>query len=335
MKLTTLFFSFALLLICISSDCLAQTTGSFSSAPVGVQVHGQIRQTNGKPPAERIVVNLESVNGGNITQTITDSSGKFEFAGLQPTVYIVHVRVAGYREVQRQVDLQTSNSEYVLLQLIPTAPSASVNGTPGVVNANLPEDAQKEFEEGRKALLEEKQTQSGVAHLEKAASLAPNFFDAQFLLGTAYADLRQMEKAESAFRRALEIKPQSAAARFALGEVYRQEKKYKDAEQMLLAGLKIEETSAQGHLSLGRVYWEENDLPQAGRQVGRALQLKPDLAEGHLLAGNILLRARQPENALTEFNEYLRLAPNGEYADQARQIAQKIQNALANKKKSS
>jgi hypothetical protein len=44
------------------------------------------------------------------------------------------------------------------------------------------------------------------------------------------------------------------------------------------------------------------------------------------------LRARQPENALVEFEEYLRLAPNGEFAAQTRDIIQKIRQALVNKK---
>jgi lipoprotein NlpI len=71
---------------------------------------------------------------------------------------------------------------------------------------------------------------------------------------------------------------------------------------------------------------------KAGPHVGRALQLKPDLAEGHLLAGNILLKARQPENALTEFNEYLRLAPKGEFAVETRGLAEKIKRVLDAKK---
>jgi predicted TPR repeat methyltransferase len=71
---------------------------------------------------------------------------------------------------------------------------------------------------------------------------------------------------------------------------------------------------------------------QAGPHVGRALQLKPDLAEGYLLGGDILLRARQPENALVEYEEYLRLAPEGKFAPQARERVAKIKKALADKK---
>ena len=68
-------------------------------------------------------------------------------------------------------------------------------------------------------------------------------------------------------------------------------------------------------------------------QVGTALRLKSDLAEAYLLSGNLLLRARKPDEALAHFEEYLRLAPHGEYAKQARQAADKIRRALAASKR--
>jgi len=72
---------------------------------------------------------------------------------------------------------------------------------------------------------------------------------------------------------------------------------------------------------------------KAGRSVGRTLQLKPDFAEAHLLAGNVLLRLGQNQRAQLEYEEYLRLAPKGEYAAEARELVQKLQKmAAANKK---
>ena len=60
-------------------------------------------------------------------------------------------------------------------------------------------------------------------------------------------------------------------------------------------------------------------VTKAGAPVGMTLQLKPDLAgKLYLLAGNILLRVNQPERALVEYREYLRLAPKGEFVPQVR-----------------
>jgi len=47
-------------------------------------------------------------------------------------------------------------------------------------------------------------------------------------------------------------------------------------------------------------------------------------AGAHLLKGNLLLRAGRAADALTAFNEYLRLEPNGAFATQTRALVEKI-----------
>jgi tetratricopeptide (TPR) repeat protein len=308
-----------------------------SNAPISAEVHGQVRLAHGGSSAEEVLVRLETFSGGLVGEVRTDRLGKFRFSGLVPNQYIVSVRAPGYKDTQQQVDLQTTTSEYVQLQLVPDKPlpSNAEAGSTKLINANVPAEARKEFEKSEAALSagETKQNlEEAVRHLDKAVSLFPNFFEAQLELGTLYMDMQQWEKAEQALHRAIEINSKSSNARFALGEVYRRQKNYAEAEISLQEGLKLDDKSSLGHFTLGRVYWDKGDLAKAGPQVGRALQLKPDYAEAHLLAGNILLRARQPENALTEFEEYLRLAPNGEFASQARELANKIKRALDTRK---
>ena len=55
-----------------------------------------------------------------------------------------------------------------------------------------------------------------------------------------------------------------------------------------------------------------------------------DFAEAHLLAGNILLRLGQHQRARIEYEEYFRLAPKGEYVDEARELLLKLQKMPAN-----
>lgn len=305
-----------------------------SARPNVVQVHGQVRLASGGGPAFNVIVRLESFRGGVNGETRTDRTGRFRFSGLTPGLYAVSVRVPGFKDVRHQVDLQTITSDYVQLQLVAdkSATTAPAVG-PGLFDAKVPAEAQKEFEKGRAAALDDKQVEKGLPYLERAVAIYPNFLEAQLLLGTAYLEMKQWDKAESALRRAIQINAKSTTAYFTLGEVYRRQKKYDEAEKALQDGLKLDDKSWQGYFEMGRVYWDMGNVAKAGPQVGRALQLKPDLAEGHLLAGNILLRARQPENALVEFEEYLRLAPKGEFAGQTRTLVQKVKQALAEKKK--
>ncbi len=331
MRQPTLCIFAVIILVILAPAGWAQRDGPISSA----EVHGQVRYAVGGAPAERILVRVERYGGGLAGQALTDRNGAFRFPGLEREQYTVTVRAPGFREAQQQINLKTSTSEYVVLQLTPDrdASERAVPAlAPGVIDANTPLEAQKEFTLGRKALLEDKKIDEAHRHLEKAIRLYPNYLEAQLLLGAAFIETRDWRKAEVALRRAIEINSRAAQSYFALGEVYRQQERYREAEKVLLDGLKLDDRAWQGQFTLGRVYFALNEVAKAGESAGRALQIKPDLAEGYLLAGNILLRARKPENALPMFEEYLRLAPKGESAPETREIVTKIKRALSEKK---
>jgi hypothetical protein len=55
----------------------------------------------------------------------------------------------------------------------------------------------------------------------------------------------------------------------------------------------------------------------------------PDLAAAHVLLGNIRMKLRDAPGALHEYQEYLRIEPQGAMAAQVRELVEKIQNALA------
>jgi Flp pilus assembly protein TadD len=323
----------AIFLSLAASPALAQTGQRGPALPA--QVHGQVRYAHGGSPAFNILVQIEKSSGGVVAQEMTDHSGIFTFTNLTREQFYVKIHTPGYKDVQQWVELNTSLNQYLILTLEPdgTSTASSTGNTTGVVAANVPFKAQEEFKVGSAAVLDKEKLSEGITHLEKAVQISPNFFEAYQMLGAAYMDNHQLDKAEIALRRAMEINPKKAEPYFALGEVYRQQKKYAEAEKTLLAGLKIDDSSWRGHLVLGQVYWDMGKIVQAGPHVGKALQIKPDLAEGHLLGGNILLRARQAENALVEFEEYLRLEPHGRYASQTREMIAKIEKALAEKKK--
>ena len=65
-------------------------------------------------------------------------------------------------------------------------------------------------------------------------------------------------------------------------------------------------------------------LEKAYAEVNHALKLNFDLAGAHLLKGNLLLRVPRTADAVTEFNTYLRLEPNGPFAAQTRALIEKI-----------
>ena len=324
---------------------LAQESRS-QPATLSGQITGQVRYVEGNRPAVNILVSCDGSTQGNCGQVMTDQSGRFSFTGLAPTQFVITVRAPGYIEQKQHVELLTSPSAYLQFQL--RSDGSAGPAAPGsvIVDANVPAAAKKEFDlatslssNAKKENLEE-----AVRHLEKAVAIYPKFVEAQLRLGTTYMDSQQWDKAEQALRRTIEIDPKATNAYFALGEVYRRQKKYAEAEKNLLTGLAIETRSAHAHLTLGRVYWDQAaglkdeaqwrpPLEKAYQEVKQALELDPNLAAAHLLKGNLYFRVRRAEDALKEFEEYLRLDPNGEFAAPTRELVEKIKKALAAEKK--
>ncbi len=322
----------ALLLVTLSGFVFGQRTSAGTpTTPIRASISGVVRSSDNGAPIEFVNVSLESNVGGVVNQVRTDRSGKFRFDNLAQGAFRISIHHVGFVEVQRYVDLTTTTTEYLQIQLV-AEKSDSLPVRNQTINANVSPDAQQEIEKGRTALVDEKNLQSSITHLEKAVSLAPQYAEAHLLLGTAYTSNKQLDKAEREFHKTVEIDSKAATAYFALGDVYRQQQKYAEAEKVLQDGLKLDPKSPLGHLTLGQVYFAKNDVTKAGPEVGQALQLKPDYAEAYLLAGNLFLRARNAASALQMYEQYLRLEPKGQHASQAREMVEKIKKALAEKK---
>lgn len=291
------------------------------------EVSGQVNVAGANDPVRNIPVRLERFSGGLADQISTDTRGRFRFTNLQRGYYKVIINAPGFGPAQQEADLTLLSKAYLVFAITRTDFSNTAN--PGasldVIDARIPPDARTEFVRGR-AALSKKSEQDAIAHFQRALLIYPEFFEAQLLLATALMDLREWQKAETALLRALQIKSEDATALFALGEIYWREKRYDEAEHSLLDGLKLEEKNWHGNFTLARLYWDKGDAMKAGPFIGRTLQLKPDFAEAHLLAGNILLRLNQHQRAQVEYEEYLRLAPKGEYAAEARDLLQKLRN---------
>ena len=316
-----------------------------SPQPATVEIHGQVRLVEGGAPAANVLVRLESYDGGgSISEAFTDRLGKFRFTSLAPAMYSVRVHQPGYRDTEQNVDMTTQTSGLVLLQIALDAPAGSSASATGTINATVPAAAQKEFDKGVAALTEggKEKTAFAARCFEKAIGIAPKFVEARLKLGTVYMDLGEWDKAEKELSATLAEEPRAFNALFALGEVYLRQNKLADAEKSIVSGLAIQSQSDLGHFNLARVYWEQarviKDTTEARPvlekcygELKHALSLNPNLGGAHLLKGNLLLRASRATDAISEFDEYLRLEPNGAFAPETRALVERIRKATAGK----
>ncbi|HZE71202.1 MAG TPA: tetratricopeptide repeat protein [Pyrinomonadaceae bacterium] len=326
---------FSAQLILAGSVLAQRDRDTYGVGPQSLEVSGQVRIAVSGESAQDVPVRLERFSGGLVDQMSTDNHGKFRFSNLQRGYYKVIINAYGFRPAQQDADLQVLLRAFLVFELIrdnPATLSGDVIILNDVIDARAPPDARAAFSRGRMALAA-RNLDEAILHLQRAVSIYSGFFEAQLLLGTAYMDKREWKSAEDALRNALKIKPGDSTVLIALGEVCWRQKLYDDAEKFLLEGIKADEKSWHGNFTLGRLYWDQGQIAKAGPPIGKTLQLRPGFAEAHLLAGNILLHFNQQERALIEYQEYLKLAPKGEFANQARELVQKLSKAITEARK--
>jgi tetratricopeptide (TPR) repeat protein len=322
------FFRISFMLFALSAAAYAQRETDPSLPGTSFEVSGQVRAASGQTTLSNVVVKIERFSGGVVDQVATDGTGRFRFSRLASGQYVVSATAEGYAARTQQLDInRLIPRQYIILQLQPVEATFRGERRGGLLDASVPEKAREELEKGTRAL-RAKKAEEAITHLETAARLAPGFFEAHTTLAEAHMQAQHWEQAERELRRALEIKPKTTSTLITLGEVYRKWKKYAEAERTLIEALKLDRGSWQGHFTLGRVYYESGEYAKAAPHVGQSLAINPDYPEGHLLAGNIFMRLSMPQNALIEYEEYLRLAPDGEFSKQTAENVAKLKKAL-------
>ena len=326
---TRCLFILVWLLTLLASTALAQNDMDPSLPGSSFEITGQVTSTDGRKLVQFVEVRLQK-GGSLVDQRTTDSTGRFRFSRLMPGQYMISASSPGFKVAPQQVDISRFIPRvHLLLQLVPEGDTfvRPKSTSPKVVNANVPEKARNEYEKGRVALTNQKLDEA-IVRLESAITFYHDYYEAYVLLGTAYMDQSNWDKAQIVLRRALEISPTAVEPMVSLGEVYRRQKKYDDGEKLLQQALKLDDQSWLGHYTLGRIYWEKNDLVNAGKQIGATIQLQPDFPDSRAMAGNIFVKARLPENAIIEYEEYLRLAPKGQFAVEIRELVNKLKSMV-------
>ncbi len=318
--------------LAVPSSLQAQKTGG-GGRPSGGVIDVQVRYPNGAPGPRGIHVRLEAAEGGPAGDCVTVDGGKCQFNLASSGVYMVRMSERGFKEVIVRVELIGMSRGYATLELKPIpgeappeTPKQEIGDTVSLLDLSIPENARQEFEKGQGALKENK-LDDGVAHLRKAIKLYDAFPQAYALLGTAYLGKGNWKDAQVALRKANELDPKFPDAYLELGAVFNQTKEYPQAETALLKGLELNPEAAGGHYELAKTYWALGRWQDAAPHARKAVAGMPDLAPAHALLGNVMLRESNAQGALHEYQEYLRLDPNGSMAPGVRQMIEKIQKA--------
>lgn len=315
-----------LLLTLIPVSDLAQR-GANERSGTGNIIRVQVRMPGGRAASQGIMVLLEEQGGGVVAQAQTDSLGKCTFNPPNPAVYRVTVKQVGYSEIQAEADLTTQKSAFLMMELKPLPGHEPPPPPGGMISVNVSDKAVKEFKQGETRLLKDQDIEGSIRHLKKAIGISKDFTDAYVMLGFAYLAQKNPAQAKPVLEKALKLDPKSWMAHVELGAAYNLEKRYPDAERELQAGLALNDNAAVGHYELAKTYWVTNRWQDAEPHAAKAVELAPDLAAAHVLLGNVMIRKQDFAGAKHEFEEYLRIEPNGPMAAASKDMIAKLNKA--------
>ena len=181
---------------------------------------------------------------------------------------------------------------------------------------------------GQELLFKKHDARASLDEFKRAAKLDPWYGQAYMLLGLAQMQLQQWSDAQWSFEEATKVEPGNAKAYLGAGSALNEQQKFAEAQKALQHSLEIRPDSAEAHYELARSLWGMGKWQAAEPHVRQAIELNKDYAGPHALMGNIYLQREDPEAALAEFEECLRLDPEGSLAPSAKGIIAQIRKAL-------
>ena len=292
----------------LATPAAAQSTG---------MVKGKVVDAKGEAVegAKVVIEFAEGMNRKN--ETKTNKKGEFIQIGLFPGNYKVTASKEGVGAQMYEVRVRIGAAAEVNFQL---SPQAGMSEEDKKKTAAL----QGALTTGE-TLLKEGKHDEAIAKFNEAIGLLPACHVCYYYIGMANAQKQQYGDAEAAYKKAIEVKPDFAEAYNALAGVYNTQKKYDEA---LAASAKAAELAGAGGgggnaaaiYNQGVSLWNAQKFAEAKAQFEKAVAIDPNMADAWYQLGMANLNTGDMPGAVTAFEGYLKAAPNGPKAAEAKSI---------------
>jgi tetratricopeptide (TPR) repeat protein len=150
-------------------------------------------------------------------------------------------------------------------------------------------------------------------------------------IGEAHLHLLQLDKAEAAFLKAIEQDPKLRDPYTQLASLYNGQRKFDEAAKMSAKANELGGAAgagggdAQSIFNAGIINWNAGKYPEARDEFAKAVKLDPKFANAQYYLGMAIFNLASSNKATmadakAPFQEYLKLAPTGEFAEVAKAI---------------
>ena len=307
-------------------------TGAQSPSNGAGSLSGTVFLDAGNRPASQVMVNLRSDSQQIFRSVLTDYEGHFEVAGLPEGAYEIVVEEQGCEPARVTAKIGGALAKVALALHLKTYRPPQPQGEPYSVSVRqlkMPAKARAEYQKGLGSFAKNDLSES-LLHLSKATEVFPEYFEAFYQMGVAQMKLGQLGKAAEAFQKSIDL----SAGRFALpllgmGYTSYLEGKFSEAEPVLRRGLQLDENLLDAYFYLGMTLFQLNRLQAAESTANEALRRNPDYAPAYVVLSNVYGRRREFPEQVRAFDTYLKLSPNGTYAERIKEAREKTRGIMA------
>ena len=298
---------------------------------------GSVYNQEGRPIHNVRVELLDEVDGP-IASAYTDAGGKYYFYNLTQGTFQVRVNAGGteYQSRSERVYIAGSlaggrgaQSEQVDIVLpYKEKRGAGPNAAPGAVFAQeVPKAAQESYQRALRQLDDEKSREQGLASLQQAVKLFPDYFDALDLLGQEHIKRSNFQEAQPVLARAVTVNPRSFSSWYSLGYTQYKLRQLPAAVESLTKSAALNPKSINTYLILGTAQRLQKQWAAAEEQLKRAKSLtKKPPAEVHWQLALLYNQTGRNAAAADELELFLKAQPDSRDADKIRKLVADLRN---------
>jgi hypothetical protein len=299
--------------------------------PRAFSVNGMVRDAITHAQIENVRIELEAFGGAAVATVFTSGNGGFEINNIGDGAYTLVADQPGFQVASQGVEVQNASVFGIQIELQRRPDSdALVAGTVSQRELSIPHKAHEDMERGKALLYGKSDYKGSVKSFEKATQEYPDYYEAYTQIGIAYMKLADAGDSEKAFRKSIELsQEQYPDAYIGLAELFLNGKRFADAEPLSRKAAAIDSHSWRANSQLARALLGLQRFPEAETCAVAAVALQPGNPELHLILADVHIQLQNDSALLDDLNHYLKLAPTGPFAEQARLMHDKVQQSLA------
>ena len=320
---------------CLSAGlCFGQIFGPAQSGPdrhgalgdAGItNISGVVSGSDGTPLADVRIELRNQQNGLTIASAYTNASGAFQFAGLPPAQYEL-IATRGLVEARQNLTLSDVGANLRIRLNTADAAAAQADGRSSVSVAEykVPQKARDALHKAQEALAKNRLDEAR-KQLAKSLDIYPEYAAALTLRGVLALDDGQVQPAVNDFDKAIHSDAGFAMAYTGMAAAMNLLHKFDDAVRSADRAVTLAPSAWQSYFEMAKAYIGKTDYRNALTQLSKAQEFEPkEYAPLHLVRAHALIALQQYNDAATELQAFLALAPQDPNAGMARQALEKV-----------